>query len=189
MSGAMPKLLLALLTTLLALCFFALPAQALSLGLPQALPLVATDDEAEEAEDEAESSAEGEDEEACEEDEEGFCAEEAEAGEECVVEDATAKLTAKPGSGSFALTIRYRATAPTAVAIDARLRGGKGGVHLGASRTRFGRAGTFRDSFSLSEKKMERALAAREFLIEVRAVNSPRYCRIDLSGGLRLARR
>ena len=180
-------LLLALL--LLAALGLAAAAQASPLPLPdQVRPLLEEEVESEELEDgEAEL-----DEEICvteEERAEEFCEEEAEEGEECAVEDATAKLTAKPGADSFGLTIRYRASAPTAVTIDARLRGGKGGVHLGASRARFRRSGTFRDSFSLSEKEMERALTAREFLVEVRAVNSPRYCRIDLSGGLRLARR
>ena len=63
-----------------------------------------------------------------------FCAEiaaeereEAEA-EKCVLEDATAKVSANPGNGSVALVIRYEANAPASIAIDARLRGGKGSV-------------------------------------------------------------
>lgn len=184
----MRKLPFSLFAALLALCLVAVPAQALSLTVPPA-PVLATaeEDEAEEAE---VSSDEGAfEEEACEEDEEGFCEEEAGEGEECAVEDATAKLAAKPGSDSFELTVRYRSNYPAAVTIDSRLRGGRGGVHLGASRTRFRRSGVFRDSFSLGEKKMERALAAHEFEVEVRTVNAPRYCRLDLSGGLRRAKR
>ncbi|HEX5988947.1 MAG TPA: hypothetical protein VFY75_01870 [Solirubrobacterales bacterium] len=196
----MQKLLPALLAALLALCASAVPAQALSLPLPPA-SLVAPDEEAEDAEtgDESESD-EGEEaeEDGCTiEDEEDvqLCAEiaeeerEAEQARECVVEDATAKVAANPGNGTVSLVVRYHAFAPTAVAIDARLRGGKGGVHLGADHTRFRRAGTFRDTFALGEKRMERVLAARQFEVELQAVNAPRYCRLELNGALRRAKR
>lgn len=195
----MRKLLLPLLSSLLLLCTVAVPAQALSLPLPLA-PLAAPDDEAGDAE--ADESAAEEDEEVnadnCTiEDEEDvqLCAEiaeeerlEAEA-EECVVEDATAKVTANPGKGSVALSIRYRAYSPASVAIDARLRGGKGRVHLGADHARFRRSGTFRDTFVVGEKRMERVLAAREFEVELQAVNTPRYCRLELNGALPRAKR
>lgn len=196
----MRKLLLPLLLALLVLAAAPLPAQAVTLP-PTPAPLAAPDDEAEEPEDGDESGADESEEVNADnctiEDEEDvqLCAEiaeeereEAEA-EECVVEDATAKVSANPGKGSVELKIHYRAYAPVAVSIDARLRGGKGGVHLGAGHTRFRRSGTFRDTFVLGEKRMERVLAAREFEVEVQAVNTPRYCRLDLSGALPRAKR
>jgi hypothetical protein len=195
----MRKLLLPLVLALLVLCAVAGPAQAVSLPLPAA-PSAAPDEEAEEPEsgdeavaDEGEVTADNctiEDEEDVQ-----LCAEIAEeereeaAAEECIVEDATATVSANPGKGSVELKIRYRAYSPAAVAIDARLRGGKGGIHLGASHTRFRRHGTFRDTFVLGEKRMERVLAAREFEVEVQAVNTPRYCRIEVSGALPRAKR
>ncbi|HEY5941532.1 MAG TPA: hypothetical protein VIT89_01560 [Solirubrobacterales bacterium] len=182
----MRKLLPTLLLALLAICAITAPAQALSLPLPP-VPFVDPGDEAEEPE-AAESDA-GAAEEDCVEDEEGFCEEEAEETEDCVLEDATAKVAANPGNGTVSLTIRYRSLAPSAVAIDSRLRGGKGNLHLGASRTRFRRSGTFRDTFVLGEKRMERVLAAREFEVEVQAVNAPGYCRIEVNGALRRAKR
>lgn len=195
----MRKLVLPFLASLLLLSAVAVPAQALSLPLPLA-PLAASDDEA--GESAAESEA-GEDEEEVSsdcvvEDEEDaqFCAEiaeeeklEAEEAEECVIEDATAKVAANPASGTVALSVHYRAYFPASVAIDARLRGGKGSVHLGASHARFRRSGTFRDTFVLGEKRMERVLAAREFEVELQAVNTPRYCQMDLNGALRRAKR
>jgi hypothetical protein len=195
----MRKLLLPLFACLLLLGTVAVPAQALSLPL---VPLAAPDEEADdpEAVDESGSDEDEADEEHFEctiEDEEDvqLCAEiaaeeqkEAEA-EECVVEGATARVAANPGNGTVALSIRYRAYAPVSVAIDARLRGGKGSVHLGASHTRFRRSGTFRDTFVLGEKRMGRVLAAREFEVELQAVNTPRYCRLDLNGALRRAKR
>lgn len=198
----MRKLLPVLLVALLALCAAAGPAQALSLPLPvnQLAAPAAEEDEAEaEAADEsggAEEEVADETSECTIEDEEDvqLCAEIAaeekeEAAEECVIEDATAKVSANPGNGSVGLTVRYRAYAPASVAVDARLRGGKGSVHLGASHTRFRRSGTFRDTFVLGEKRMERVLAAREFEVELQAVNTPRHCRIEVSGALRRAKR
>lgn len=196
----MRKLLLPLFAAVLLLAAVAVPARALSLPLPLA-PLVAPeDDEAgesaaedgpDEPEEEVSSDCVVEDEEDAQ-----FCAEiaeeeklEAEETEECVIEDATAKVAANPGNGTVALTVRYRAYHPASVALDASLRGGKGSVHLGASHTRFRRAGTFRDTFALGEKRMERVLAAREFEVELQAVNTPRYCRMDLSGALPRAKR
>ncbi|HEY6145902.1 MAG TPA: hypothetical protein VIV13_06480 [Solirubrobacterales bacterium] len=196
----MQKLLPSLLVTLLALGAVAVPAQALSMPLPP-LPLVADEEGGDlEAGDEsgADENDEGEDSSICTiEDEEDvqLCAEiaaeegeEAEA-EECVLEDAIARVSANPGNDIVALTLRYEANAPVSVAIDARLRGSKGSVHLGTSRTHFRRSGTFRDTFVLGEKLTERVLAAREFEIELQAVDTPRYCRLDLNGALHRAKR
>jgi hypothetical protein len=192
----MRKLLLPLLASLLLFCATAVPAQALTLPLPLA-PLAAPDEESGDAEASDEGEVEIGEETGCTiEDEEDvqLCAEIAaeereEAAEQCVVEDATAKVAANPDNDTVSLSIRYRAYAPASVAIDTRLRGGKGSVHLGAGHTRFRRSGTFRDTFVLGEKRMERVLAAREFEVELQAVNTPRYCRLDLNGALRRAKR
>jgi hypothetical protein len=196
MEGAMRKLLLLLLAALLALGATTVQAQALSLPLP----LAAAGEEADVAEGDAEPG-EGEDAEDSSEctieDEEDvqLCAEiaaeereEAEA-EECVLEDATARVSANPGNDTVALAIRYQAGAPASVALDARLRGNKGSVHLGADHARFRRGGTFRETFLLGERRMDRVLAAREFELELQAVNTPRYCRIELNGALHRAKR
>lgn len=194
----MRKLLPTLLAALFVLSVVAVPAQALSLPLP-VTPLAAQDEEADDADETGEDENEADEEpfECTIEDEEDvqLCAEiaaeeqeEAEA-KECVLEEATAKVSANPGTESVSLSVRYRANSPASVAIDARLRGGKGSVHLGAGHARFRRAGTFRDTFVLGEKRMERVLAAREFEIELQAVNTPRYCQLDLNGALRRAKR
>ncbi|HSS42434.1 MAG TPA: hypothetical protein VLK37_07765 [Solirubrobacterales bacterium] len=195
----MRKLLLPLLAALLALAAVAIPAQALSLPLPP-VPLVAPGPETDafEAEDESGEDEEGEDSSECTiEDEEDvqLCAEiaaeereEAEA-EDCILEDATARVSTNPGNDTVALTVRYQADAPAEVALDARLRGNKGSVHLGADHPHFRRAGTFRETFFLGEKRMDRVLAAREFELELQAVNTPHYCRIELNGALHRAKR
>lgn len=177
---------LPLLLVLLLISLFAAAGPARALSVPGAPPIPAGE-EAEENEEGEE--AEGEEGEVCVADpEEGESCEEAEKAveelveaEECVVEDAAATVTANLGNDTVRLTIHYKAFEPAAVAIDARLRGSKGGLHLGADRARFHRAGVFHDSFGLSKKEMVRALAAREFAIELHAVNTPASCRIHLT--------
>lgn len=186
----MRKTTLLLLLFLVALLTAAGPAQALSVSAP--LPSLSVKaEEAEEEENEEGEEAEDENEE-CEVDAEaGEDCEEAEevaAAEECVLEDATAKVAANPGNDTVRLTIHYRSTAAAAVAIDSKLHGSKGSLHLGSSHTRFRRAGVFHDSFGLSAKEMAKAMAAREFAIDLHAVNTPGHCRMQLTahrGGTR----
>ncbi|TMK57978.1 MAG: hypothetical protein E6G51_04170 [Actinobacteria bacterium] len=194
----MRKVPLSLLLVLLALLACAAPAQALTLPNILAAPETASED-ADEADSGDEDESENEDgSEECEiEDSEdvALCAEiaaeerEEEESERCVVEDATAKLAARPGSRTVELIIHYEAASPVSVAIDARLRGSRGGLHLGSEHTHFRRSGIYRDNFVLGEKQMERALGAREFVVELQAVNTPRYCRLNLEGAPRRAKR
>jgi hypothetical protein len=192
----MRKLPLLLILCLLSLFAVAAPAQALALPVVGGNPTEPADEETDEAED-GEDETEAEEDGCTIEDEEDvpLCAEiaeeerESEEAEECVLEDATAKLAALPGNQTVQLVIRYKALAPASVAIDARLRGPHGGLHLGAEHTHFRRGGVFRDNFVLGEKQMQRALAAREFTVTLQAVNTPRYCRFNLEGAPRRAKR
>jgi hypothetical protein len=162
----MRKLSLSLLVVLLALFAFAVPAQASTLPILGAPETSSKDADEAETGDEDESEAEDGSEECEIEDEEdvALCAEiaaeerEEEEAEKCFLEDATAKLAARPGNRTVELVIHYKAAAPASMAIDARLRGSHGGVHLGAEHTHFRRAGVYRESFVLGEKEMERAL-------------------------------
>jgi hypothetical protein len=194
----MRKLPLSLLLVLLGLFTCAAPTQALTLPDLLAGPDAPAEEPDEtEAGDEDESENEDGSEECEVEDTEdvALCAEiaaeerEEEEAERCILEDATAKLAARPGNRTVELVIHYKAAAPASMAIDARLRGSHGGVHLGAEHTHFRRAGVYRESFVLSEKEMDRALGAREFVVELQAVNTPRYCRFNLEGAPRRAKR
>jgi hypothetical protein len=138
------------------------------------------EDEAEDGEDEAWDceSADQAAEEACEEALEEREEEEAEAeeAEECRLESAEATVTALPARNQVRLTVRYRAYLPSAVDIDLGLRGGKGGLDLGTETAHFARTGTLHATEDLSDSQMTRALAAREFTVDLQAVNTPRYC-------------
>lgn len=198
----MRRLLLLLLPAVLLLASFGTaPAPALTLPVDPGSIVAMTDEEGDEAltgdEGDVEIESEGEEDGCLIEDEEDvqLCAEiaseerESEAAEECVIEDATARLVPHPGSDTFGLAIRYESFAPAAVRVEARLRGSKGKLRLGADRAHLRRAGVYRKSFVLSETEMSRALGAREFEVELQAVNTPRYCRLDLNGAPRRAKR
>jgi hypothetical protein len=101
--------------------------------------------------------------------------------ERCVIEDATAKVSANSGNDTIRVTIRYQAFTPAPVAIDVRLSGTKGKLHLGTDRTRFRRAGVYRDTFRLGTKQMVKAVAAKEFEVGLRAVGTPAECEMDLA--------
>jgi hypothetical protein len=193
----MRKLALLLALLLLSALVPAAAAQGLSLPAIPADLAAATSEEGDEdeagEEGELEVETEDEDGDCTIEDEEDaqLCAEiaaeerETEEAEECLIEDATAKLVPHPGSDTVDLAIHYESLAPAAVRVEAQLRGSKGRLRLGADRAHLRRAGVYRKSFVLSDKEMDRALGARQFEVELQAVNTPRYCRLDLNGAPR----
>lgn len=188
----MRKLSLLLALLLLSLMLLAAAASAKAAGLPPLggpLPLAAAagDEEGDESEAEAGESDEPEidESEACsaEAEAEELCDEEdaSEEAEQCVVEDARAAVVVGSGSDQVRLTVRYHSFEPATVAIDTSLRGGKGALHLGSERARFSRAGVFHGSFRLGYRQMSRALAAREFEIDLHAVGTPADCQLRLA--------
>jgi hypothetical protein len=182
--------LLVLLLMSLLLLGASASAHALTLPLPaQAPPFAAPGDGEEEADDELEADDESDEEEAdvCEsenEEAEARCEEElleAEEAEECVLEDASASFTAAPGAGAVRLRVHYRAFKPTLVSVDARLRGAKGNMHLGGDRVRFRRAGVYSFSFELGTKQMAKAVAAKDFEVDLQAAGTAADCALHLA--------
>jgi hypothetical protein len=181
----MRKLPYLLVLLLLSLLLLAAAASAHALTLPATGPTALTapaHDEEDEADDEGEEAEEGDESEDCEAEEDELCEEELEAeDEECVIEDASPSVVVAPGNQKVLLTIHYHSFESTMVTIDARLHGGKGGLHLGSEQARFRRAGAFHDSFSLGPKQLRKALAAREFDVDLHAVGTPADCELHLS--------
>ena len=189
----MRKLPILVVLLLASLMLLAAAASAHAVDLPTAVQkppvVVEIDDEGEADDGEAEAGDEegddseadegeecaGEDDEACDE------ALELDEAEECLLEDASASFTAAPGSGQVRLRIHYRAFAPTQVMVDARLHGSKGALHLGSDRTRFRRAGVFHYSFDLRSKQMAKAIAAKDFEVDLYAVGTPADCAMHLA--------
>jgi hypothetical protein len=181
----LPYLLVLLLLSLMLLAAAA-SAHASGLavaGVPTALTTPADEEEGEASEGEGEEDEEGEGEDCEVEEDEELCEEELEAeeDEECVIEDASPSVVVLPGSQKVLLTVRYHSFEPTMVTIDARLHGGKGGLHLGSERVRFRNAGAFHDSFGLGHKQIGKALAARQFEVDLHAVGTPADCELHLS--------
>ncbi|HET8565138.1 MAG TPA: hypothetical protein VFL77_01565 [Solirubrobacterales bacterium] len=188
----MRKLPLLLVLLLLSLMLLAAAASAHAadpppLGDPFPPAAAAGDEESDESEAEAgeDEEAEIEEGEACGAEEEGeeLCEEEdeSEEAEQCPVEAASAAVVVGARSDQVRLTVRYHSSEPATVAIDTSLRGAKGGLHLGSEHARFGRAGAFHGSFRLDRKQMIRALAAREFEIDLHAVGTPADCELRLA--------
>jgi hypothetical protein len=183
------------LPLLLALLLFAglssaAPAQASLLPAENPIaPLVAPageeEDEAEEEEGPEEEEAELDEVEACEPEEGEPCEEEVEprveSEEECLLRKASANVTANPGKRRLRLTVHYKALKPATVTVEASLRGSKGVLHLGREHARFRGSGVYRDAFSLPEKQMRKAATARDFEVELHAVNTPPSCRAELT--------
>lgn len=158
-------------------------AQATTLPDPSgAIPSVVLPDPEEEADEVAEEEDEGWEYEECEvgEDEEEVECEEEELEEatppECLLSSAVATVSASPARDTVRLSVRYTARASATVTVGFRLRGSKGALKLGADQKRFKRAGVFRQTERLSEAQMKKVLAAKDFTVELAAVNTPRYC-------------
>jgi len=171
------------LATLLLILGFgvAKSAQAVTLpGASGAIPSIFIPDPEEEAEEE-EDEASWEDEE-CEvsEDEEEVECEEEELEEatppECLLSSAVATVSASPARDTVRLSIRYTARSSAAVKVGFRLRGNRGALRLGAGQERFKRAGVFRQTERLSAAQMKKVIAAKDFTVELAALNTPRYC-------------
>jgi hypothetical protein len=194
----MRTLPLLLVLLLLAALAAAPAAQAAPLSLTDQIRHLVVDDEEESESEEAEDDAEEAelDRELCEEDPE-FCEEEEaepkgkgkkDKGEECALKGGKAAITASPGKRQLRLTVHYRTWKPASVSVEASLKGPKGAVHLGTDHARFRRSGVYRDTFSLAEKQMKKALVAHDLSVELHVVNEPASCSLELTGASRRAK-
>lgn len=186
----MRKLPLLLVLLLLSVLLAAATAQAslLPSANPPAPIFLAEPEEEDEAEEpeEAEDTAEDAqiEREICEEDPE-LCEEEgpgnSKKADQCLLKKASATVTANPGKRRLRLTVHYKTLKPATVNVEALLRSAKGVVYLGNEHARFRRSGVYRDTFQLPEKQMKKAVTAREFEVELQAVNTPPSCRVELN--------
>jgi hypothetical protein len=153
-------------------------ASASPANLP-AGPVIEFEVEGEEGEEEADDLCEMLEPEDAEEAETVECEEEGEeeVSPDCLISSAEATVAAVPGRDQVRLAVRYKALQASVVAVELKLRGGKGTLDLGAATERFHRAGVLRQSTVLSDAQMARVEAAREFTVGIEAVNTPKYCR------------
>jgi hypothetical protein len=173
--------------SLVAVLALAKSAQALPVLGPASLPVVAAanppvsvdlEDEGEEdglleveecdADEECETEAEAED----EAEEDGPAA-----PDECLLTSAEATVFASGAQDKLRLVVRYRAVAPALVAVNYGLHGSRGSLYLGEIKQQFGKSGVFRQTEILSEAQMAKTAGARDFTVQLYALQAPRYCR------------
>jgi hypothetical protein len=195
----MRNLQLLLVLLLLSVLLGAASVQAASQPVPgdslTRLPLVEeeepeAEDEPEDEDEDAKDAAEDaeiereiceEDPELCEEEDEGKGNGKDRKGDECLLQKGSANVTANPGKRRLRLTVHYKTLKPATVNVEALLRTTKGVVYLGNEHARFRRSGVYRDTYALAEKQMKKAITAREFEVELHAVNTPPSCAVELN--------
>jgi hypothetical protein len=115
----------------------------------------------------------------CEEEAEEECGEEAglEAPPECLISSAQATVFASSGQDKLRLVLRYTAASPTAAVIGFGLHGSKGSLFLGESKKQLSKAGVIRETEVLGEPQMAKVIAAKDFTVQLYAVQAPHFCR------------
>jgi hypothetical protein len=96
--------------------------------------------------------------------------------EECLLRTASARVFTSDAHDKVRLVLRYTALAPTEVAVDYRLKGGKGSLQFNEARKRFATRGVFRANETLTEAQMNRVLAAKSFQVQLHVPAAPAFC-------------
>jgi hypothetical protein len=94
----------------------------------------------------------------------------------CQVRQAESTITTLPGSDQVRLSVRYRTWSPTQVTIGLKLSDHKGSVAIEHATKHLGARGVLHLTTKLGAAVMERALAAREFDVSLRAPETPGFC-------------
>jgi hypothetical protein len=150
-------------------------------GSPPALAVTGDETESEEEESEeeeleAEECEASEAEEGPEEECEAEAGAASKASRECVLASASAIVSATTASNTVRLAVHYTAFSSGTVDVTYWLRGSKGPLSLGRDHDHLGKKGVLRQTEKLSEAQMTRALAARNFTVELRPAHAPRSC-------------
>jgi hypothetical protein len=94
----------------------------------------------------------------------------------CEVRQAESKITTLPGPGQVRLAVHYRTYAPTTVTVGLRLRDHKGSVAIDHATAHLSDKGVLHLTADLGAAAMDRALAASEFDVSLRAPRTPGFC-------------
>ena len=94
----------------------------------------------------------------------------------CQVRQAESTITTLPGSDQVRLTVRYRTYSPTQVTVGLKLRDKKGSVAIEHATKHMSDKGVLHITTKLGMAVMERALAASEFDVALRAPETPGFC-------------
>jgi hypothetical protein len=94
----------------------------------------------------------------------------------CQVRQAESTITTLPGSGQVRLTIHYLTYAPSLVTVGLKLKDHKGAIPIEPATKQLGSKGVLHFTARLGDAVMERALAASEFDVSLRATETPGFC-------------
>jgi hypothetical protein len=107
---------------------------------------------------------------------EGEAGDEGAAPPECLLASAQPQVAVSEPQQRLRLSVRYTVEAPVEVAVSLRASGARGGLTIAAEKHRLSRSGSFQDTTDLSPAETERALAAGEFTVRLRAIGVPWTC-------------
>jgi hypothetical protein len=94
----------------------------------------------------------------------------------CQVRQAESTITTLPGSDQVRLSVRYRTYEPTAITVGLKLKDHKGSVPIEHATRHLSADGVLHLTTKLGGAVMERALAASEFDVSLRAPETPGFC-------------
>lgn len=103
----------------------------------------------------------------------------------CQVRQAESTITTLPASDQVRLTVRYQTYSPTPVTVGLKLKDAKGAVAIEHATKHLSAKGVLRITTNLGSAVMDRAEAASEFDVSLRAPETPRYCAGALEQRLR----
>jgi hypothetical protein len=94
----------------------------------------------------------------------------------CQVRQAESTITTLPGSDEVRLSVRYQTYAPTEITVGLKLKDSKGSVAIEHATKHLGGKGILHLTTKLGSAVMDRAAAASEFDVSLRAPETPGYC-------------
>jgi hypothetical protein len=94
----------------------------------------------------------------------------------CQVRQAESTITTVPGSNQVRLSVRYQTYAPTEVTVGLKLKDHKGSVAIEHATKHMSGKGVLHLTTKLGTAVMERAAAASEFDVSLRAPETPGFC-------------
>jgi hypothetical protein len=94
----------------------------------------------------------------------------------CQVRQAESTITTLPGSDEVRLSIRYETYGPTQVTVGLKLKDSKGSVAIEHATKHLGGKGVLHLTTKLGPAVMDRAVAASEFDVSLRAPETPGLC-------------
>jgi hypothetical protein len=106
----------------------------------------------------------------------------------CHVRQAESTITTLPAANQVRLTVRYQTWSPTPVTVGLKLKDHKGAVAIEHATKHLGGKGVLHLTAKLDSAVMDRAAAASEFDVSLRAPETPGFCAAALEQRLRSAK-